>query len=188
MSDREDRQERPRLSVVKDAEEPSLPPLPASPPDSAQRRELRGRVAAWGDAFPEAARLCALGIVLARGAEDLRPGMSARSAAAWLDRHAEDVERDGYAAMRGGTRAYGGVDDLREAVLGAAAELDEAAMSSGKTNLAAAVYLAALRVTEKSGEPSRFSEQLLALYDYGSAVLAESGLAVIASTGTAPLP
>lgn len=116
--------EAPRVDVP--AEMP-LPPVPAPAPESAHRSRLRESLAGYESTLQDAARLCAIGGVLADGAAELRPCMSAQSAKVWMKRHADDVDRaylDKPSAHA--STQYGEMRDLREAVVGAAAELDEA--------------------------------------------------------------
>jgi len=61
--------------------------------DEQNRRRLRSRILASGATLDDATRLAAIGIVLADGASEMRPVMSAKSAKAWVQRHVEDVDR-----------------------------------------------------------------------------------------------
>lgn len=107
----------------------ALPPVPVPVPESAHHSALRRRVVEWDPALGAASRLAAVGTVLAQGASELRPCMSAESAKAWVRRHAENIDRNGREVI-GDEATYAEMPDLREAVLGAAAELDEAGQSA----------------------------------------------------------
>lgn len=116
-------------SPAGDAAADTLPPVPAPVPESAHHSALRRRVVEWDAALGAASRLAAVGTVLAQGASELRPCMSAESAKAWVRRHADNIDRAGREAFDDDAK-YVEMPDLREAVLGAAAELDEAGANS----------------------------------------------------------
>ena len=167
---------QPKLTVVRDT--PSVPTVETVVvPESAHRRALRVRLGTrrW-DVVGEAARLAAIGLVLVRGASELRPGMSARSAAAWVQSHAEDVER----AQLDGAREYSGTADLRDAVLGAAAEVDEAGAKTPA--LVSALYSVVSRVeafvAPTTLPPLTMPLTLRDLYIFGTDVLCAERTAV----------
>lgn len=179
---------KPFLSVVRDAdplevetppiaapEKEKLPPVPAPVPESALHSELRRKVVAWDSSLGGAARLAAIGNVLACGAAELRPCMSAESAKAWVRKHADDIDRANVVTAVGGEGqpSYPAMPDLRDAVLGAAAELDEAGQNAPA--LVSALYGVTKKI-ELVGAPrpvarSWFSA-MAETYDFGLDVLA----------------
>lgn len=89
-------EKKPRLSVVRDSDpapQKPLPPVPAPIPESQHFRDLRKRVTVMGSSLQDAARLAAIGTVLADGAAEMRPSMSAKAAKAWIARHVENIDR-----------------------------------------------------------------------------------------------
>ena len=167
---------------------PPLPPLPSLPverrvvPESANLRSLRQRVSASGDSLVDATRLAAVGLILARGAAELRPCMSAESAKAWAEQHAQDVGKACASTSRIQDVRYEKIADLKDAVFGAGAEVDEAADAAKAPGLADAIYavvrraegIVTVKTTEIIGAATEKKSGHAALYLLGTDVLSSS--------------
>lgn len=155
---------KPRLSVVRETfsrkTQSKLPPVPRPVPESAYRRNLRSWVIGSGTSLQESARLVAVGVVLADGASEVRPSMSAKAARAWIRRHEIDIDR--LRADHIGNDApasYADIRDLRNAVLGASVEVDEAGDETVSPGLVAGIYavvnrLVCIPLPERTDEPA----------------------------------
>jgi hypothetical protein len=102
--------------------------------------------------------------------------MSAEAAHAWIKRHVENIDR-----VRLGDNKeehhYEAIGDLKEAVLGAAIEVNEAEVASQAPNLVAALYTVIGRMLPTDSSlltmpktPSWF-ERLSELYNFGLDIL-----------------
>lgn len=108
--------------------------------ESAHIRDLRRRLSIAGTSLSDAARLAAVGAALADGARELRPCMSAEAARTWVQAHVDAVNRAHLDVVgSSGEAAYASANmrDLKDAVLGAAAELDEAGAGRAPSVIAA---------------------------------------------------
>lgn len=176
---------KPFLKVVREGDVPpapampdpqavvEIPPLAPVAAESENTRILRDHLAASDDSLPSAEKFAAAGTTLIGGAIELGRGKPAEAVKAWLGAHTTDVKHE----HLGGTKHYSKMGDLKEAVLAAASELDEA----NAPNLSNALYVVVGLRAETRVETVRptlpaapsFWTRLCASYQFGTDVLGD---------------
>lgn len=111
--------ERSKFRVVAAGDRAAPPSLPAFSHETPEIASLRSLTRGLDDSSASAGRLADAGQVLIRAAHARAPSKSIESVGAWLAAHAD--------ALKERRDPYPRADDLREAVMAAADELDAAA-------------------------------------------------------------
>lgn len=161
---------RPLLTLVRPDDRPAqepLPPVPPPVPESLGRERLKGALAAMGTSLEDAEQLVVIGHVLATGALELRPCMSAQVTRRWLERHRAELDRARHEVLGGAEASYRATADLRHAVMSAATELDEAALEMNAPHIAETLYA---RAGRPPARPSWWN-RVMKIYDSGIDVL-----------------
>lgn len=179
--------EKPFLRVVREDDAappsptettPSAPtpsPVPVEPPPAAAKvieseytRALREKLGSTDASLRSAAKFAAIGMTIVGGAVELGRGKPAEAVRAWVGAHTVDVDR---VRLGGVASTYEKMDDLKEAVLAAAEELDAANAPS----LSSALYAVVGRIEQIAAPlpppPPTFWGSLRDLYWYGADVL-----------------